>query len=229
MDAASFVVDEATAADAAQLDLDALSRQVATYDIKSQINISSSSIFIAGLDLLGLEIAKNICLSGPRAVTIHDERVTTQSFSAVNFFRTSAASTGPSTRADSTLARLKELNPSVEVRAARSAGGFASPPPAALAALLAGHDVLVLCDAPEAYQLAANSICREMGVKFISASVRGVFAWAFADFGDQFVTSDKVVAFVQGDLRNAGVCVWMICLGVALSGLECALMGFRLG
>ena len=55
------VSDEATEAERAQLDLDALSRQVATYDVRSQLRVSAASIFISGLDLLGLEVAKNIC------------------------------------------------------------------------------------------------------------------------------------------------------------------------
>ena len=45
------VTDEgATAADLAQLDLDALSRQVAVYDIKSQLRVSNASVFITGLN-----------------------------------------------------------------------------------------------------------------------------------------------------------------------------------
>ena len=54
-----------------------------------------------------------------------------------------------------------------------------------------GHDVLVLCDASEQVQVAANDWCRAHDVKFLSCSARGVFGWAFADFGDGFVTHDK--------------------------------------
>ena len=54
----TIVLDhEVTDAERAQLDLDALSRQVATYDVKSQLRVSAASIFIIGLDLLGLEVA----------------------------------------------------------------------------------------------------------------------------------------------------------------------------
>ena len=54
----TIVLDhEVTDAERAQLDLDAWSRQVATYDVKSQLRVSAASIFIIGLDLLGLEVA----------------------------------------------------------------------------------------------------------------------------------------------------------------------------
>ena len=54
----TIVIDhDVTDAERAQLDLDALSRQVATYDVKSQLRVSAASIFIIGLDLLGLEVA----------------------------------------------------------------------------------------------------------------------------------------------------------------------------
>ena len=59
------------------------------------------------------------------------------------------------------------------------------------APLVLRHDVLVLCDASEQAQVAANDWCRAHSVKFLSCSSRGAFGWAFADFGDGFVTHDK--------------------------------------
>ena len=48
---AGVVTDEvATAADLAKLDLDALSRQVAVYDIKSQLRVSNARVFISGIN-----------------------------------------------------------------------------------------------------------------------------------------------------------------------------------
>jgi molybdopterin/thiamine biosynthesis adenylyltransferase len=80
-DAASLVVadDDSAPPGSHSLDLDALSRQIATFDVRSQLRFSGASVFVSGLNLLGLEVAKNVCLSGPKAVTIHDDRPATVS------------------------------------------------------------------------------------------------------------------------------------------------------
>ena len=77
--AASLVVtdDHSTPVGSHSLDLGALSRQIATFDVHSQLRFSEASIFISGLNLLGLEVAKNVCLSGPKSITIHDDRPAT--------------------------------------------------------------------------------------------------------------------------------------------------------
>jgi molybdopterin/thiamine biosynthesis adenylyltransferase len=230
LDAAAVVANsEVSAAESATLDLDALSRQVATFDVKSQLSLGASSVFISGLGLLGLEVAKNVCLSGPATVTIHDDRPATKANVAFNFFsdqdppgnhfsssRAGGYSWEGRTQAEVSLNRLKALNPSVLVQlkssktpppttttttlldgaADNDAGAEATlastSPIKPIEAHLPGHDVVILCDAPLAEQVKVNDWCRTAGVKFLSASCRGPFAWAFADFGDGFVTRDKV-------------------------------------
>jgi hypothetical protein len=77
--AASLVVtdDHNVPVSSHSLDLGALSRQIATFDIHSQLRFSEASVFVSGLNLLGLEVAKNVCLSGPKSITIHDDRPAT--------------------------------------------------------------------------------------------------------------------------------------------------------
>jgi hypothetical protein len=41
-----------------------------------------------------------------------------------------------------------------------------------------------------AEQVRINTICRQYGIKFIAADVRGIAACCFTDFGDQFHVSD---------------------------------------
>lgn len=57
-------------------------------------------------------------------------------------------------------------------------------------ALLSGFQVVVMIDAPLEVQLKVNDMCHKMGVCYISCDARGVFAYAFCDFGDAFVVSD---------------------------------------
>ena len=83
--AASLVVkdDHSVPVGSKPLDLGALSRQIATFDVHSQLRFSGASVFISGLNLLGLEVAKNVCLSGPKSITIHDDRPATVSNAAL--------------------------------------------------------------------------------------------------------------------------------------------------
>lgn len=56
--------------------------------------------------------------------------------------------------------------------------------------LLSSFQVVVMVDAPLSEQLRVNDLCRKKGVCYISSDARGVFAYAFCDFGDAFVVSD---------------------------------------
>jgi hypothetical protein len=48
-----------------------------------------------------------------------------------------------------------------------------------------------LTDVPIATQLRINDYCHSKGIAFIAADVRGVFTWAFCDFGTGFEVHDK--------------------------------------
>lgn len=42
----------------------------------------------------------------------------------------------------------------------------------------------------ERQQLKVNDICHDKGICYVSCDARGVFAYAFCDFGESFVVSD---------------------------------------
>lgn len=50
---------------------------------------------------------------------------------------------------------------------------------------------VILTDATLETQLRVNEHCHEKGIRFISADVRGLFTWAFCDFGESFEVFDK--------------------------------------
>jgi molybdopterin/thiamine biosynthesis adenylyltransferase len=77
--AASLVIkdDHSVPVGSKSLDLGALSRQIAFFDVHSQLRFSGASVYISGLNLFALEVAKNVCLSGPKSITIHDDRPAT--------------------------------------------------------------------------------------------------------------------------------------------------------
>lgn len=57
-------------------------------------------------------------------------------------------------------------------------------------AMVSSFQVVVMIDATLEEQLRVNDLCHSKGVCFISCDARGVFAYAFCDFGDAFVVSD---------------------------------------
>lgn len=55
-------------------------------------------------------------------------------------------------------------------------------------------------------QMKVNDMCHKAGVCYISCDARGVFAYAFCDFGDAFVVSDtdgNQVLTLRGGIKMA--------------------------
>jgi len=157
---------------------DALSRQLAVFGVAGQAKIKKSHVLVSGMGALGIEIAKNICLAGVKAVTIHDTVNTTPVDVNGNFYL-SQSDIG-SNRAESTLPKLQNLNPHVTVNCRTD--DLSS---------LEGITVLVATEMTFDRQLELNAACRAAGIRFISSDVKGVFGSCFVDFGDDFATSDE--------------------------------------
>jgi molybdopterin/thiamine biosynthesis adenylyltransferase len=63
---------------------------------------------------LGVEIAKNLILAGPKKVTIYDPSVVVEADIGRNFYCRSSH-VGKISRAEASLTQLKDLNPNVKV------------------------------------------------------------------------------------------------------------------
>ena len=72
------------------------------------------NILIVGQRGLGVEIAKNIILAGPKSVTIYDPTTVAIGDLSANFFL-KEEDVNKKTRADASVDQLKELNPYVDV------------------------------------------------------------------------------------------------------------------
>lgn len=55
---------------------------------------------------------------------------------------------------------------------------------------LLNFQVVIVTEATIENLLHINNFCRNHGIKFISGDIRGVFAYAFTDFGDEFTVID---------------------------------------
>lgn len=141
--------------------------------------MAGSNILISGFGGLGVEIAKNVVLSGVKSVTLHDTAVTRlEDLSSQFFLREDDIGKN---RAEVTLPRLGELNSYVPLRSLTTPLSDDD---------IAKHQVIVLTDSSAEEQLRVSDACRRSGSKLIIAKTYGLFGQIFCDFGDKFIVSD---------------------------------------
>ena len=68
------------------IDYNLYSRQIGTYGIKTMKKLINLKILILGLKGLGVEVAKNIILSGPKEVCVFDPNITKINDLGTNFY-----------------------------------------------------------------------------------------------------------------------------------------------
>ena len=147
--------------------------------------MAQSKVFVSGMDGLGVEIAKNIVLAGVKELVIHDTTLVTVSDIGTQFFL--RESDIGKNRAEVTHPRLSELNPYVAVKVLSGClDGEMAVLDEFTCVIFVNYLSLVSLDT-------ANLRCRKSNpqIRFISASVYGVFASVFNDFGDTFEVLDK--------------------------------------
>lgn len=157
------------------------SRQLYVMGHEAQRRMASSSVLITGLNGLGVETAKNIILMGVRSVTLYDNKVTTYEDLSAQFYL-SESDIGQN-RAKSSVSKLSELNPYVNVSLAEGvlidvvkAGGY---------------NVVVLIDQTFDVQQIIADYCHAHNIAVLIGDARGVFGTIFCDFGDAFTVFDK--------------------------------------
>jgi len=145
--------------------------------------LQKAHIYLSGLGGLGVEIAKNVILAGPNAVTLHDTKSATEEDLSSQFY-INEADVGKN-RAVLSAPRLAELNPYVTVHTNTSQVDLTN------LSFFDQFKCVILTDAPLSQQIAIDAYCHKKGIPFLAADTFGVFAWAFADFGPEFVVHDK--------------------------------------
>lgn len=97
-----------------KIDEDRYSRQLYVLGREAQGRMASASVLVVGLTGVGVEVAKNIILSGVKSVKILDETIVQWSDLSSQFYL-KPQDVGIKTRADASLPQLAELNPNVSV------------------------------------------------------------------------------------------------------------------
>jgi len=164
---------------AASIDEGLYSRQLFVLGKEAMERMQNSSVLISGMKGLGVEIAKNVILSGVKAVTLHDmENVTVADLAAQFFLRESDIGTN---RAAATFAKASDLNTYVKMR--HESGPLTEE-------LIKEHSVVVLTNSSLTEQKRINEITHANDVACLVADCRGLYAQIFADFGPRFSVVD---------------------------------------
>ena len=159
---------------------------------EAQRRMMASSAVVVGLSGLGAEIAKNVILAGLHELLLVDPWMANEYDWGGNFYLPTTTTTGVS-RAEACRAALAELNPYVTVQTATTTEvpNLSSESLVPLIARVRPTVLVLTVPLPETVVIAVNEACRSVGTCFLYAVTYSVFAMAFADFGTQFVVTDK--------------------------------------
>ncbi|KAI5706082.1 hypothetical protein M8J76_010145 [Diaphorina citri] len=180
------------------------SRQLYVLGHDAMRRMASSDVLISGLGGLGVEIAKNVILSGVKSVTLHDTTATSLSDLSSQFYL-SEKDVGRN-RAEVSHTNLSQLNPYVSTKA--YTGELSE-------AFIKKFRVVVLTNSTYDEQLAISQITHANDIALIIADTRGLFAQVFCDFGNNFTVVDTtgenpvsvIIAGVTREVEGVVTCL----------------------
>ena len=167
-------------------------RQTYAIGADAQKRLGKTDVLLCGMTGLGLEIAKNIILTGVRSVTLFDpDNVKWNDLSSAFYFTEDDVG---SNRVDSCVSKLQELNKYVRVskldKSTLTHDDIRDWKGASVAQDSESQQVIVYIDHPTSQLKEVNSFCRENGVKFISSESRGLAGCIFVDDGPEHTVFD---------------------------------------
>ncbi|KAL4475099.1 hypothetical protein ABPG74_001795 [Tetrahymena malaccensis] len=168
---------------------DRWSRYICAMGIDAVAKQSKCNIFLSGLGPIGVEIAKNIVLSGVKKMTLHDRQIVNYRDLSGQFFL-KKEHIGKN-RAEACLQDIQLLNHYVRVDSNSSEISADTTTLQENLSLQDYHVVILTECYPLDILTAINSFCRSKSIKFIYTQVQGPFAFLFNDFGDNFEVIDK--------------------------------------
>lgn len=164
-----------------KIDEDLYSRQLYVLGHDAMHKMSQSNILIIGLNSLGVEVAKNIILSGVLSVTLHDNKNTSNKDLSGQFYL-SSFDIGKN-RAECSINKLKELNSYVKVNYSNDD---------LTEDYISNFSVVAYCLSDSNINLIKiNNMCRKVGSKFILGQTYGLTGRIFSDFGNNFTVNDN--------------------------------------
>ena len=100
------------------INTDLYSRQIGAFGMETMKKLIQLKVLIVGMRGLGVEVAKNIILSGPHCVSVYDPVFVKINDLSSNFYL-SEEDVGKKFRDEASIQKLSELNPYVKVNILR--------------------------------------------------------------------------------------------------------------
>ena len=166
---------------------DRWSRYTGAMGLDTVTKQSNATIFMTGLGALGVEITKNIVLSGVKKFAIHNSRKTTFTDLSGQFYL-SEEDVGKN-RALESLNKIQQLNYYVKIDTALLDQKLPKEE-GEVDKLLKDYTLVMLSETNYETQIAINNYCRKNKTYFISTDAYGPFS-RVSDFGDEFCRSGQ--------------------------------------
>ena len=184
-----------------KIDLNFYSREIGAYGIETIQKLSKLKVLIYGLRGLGMEIAKNLILSGPKEVHLYDKNIITQLDLGSGYYFTKEQ-INKIKRDEGCLNNLSKLNSNVKVVILKDN----------LINSISNFDVIIISEIMKEDELfKINKICREKNIGFIYGVVFGLLGFIFVDFGKKFFIYDKYgnesKSFYINNITNGKNCI----------------------
>eukprot|EP00095_Tigriopus_kingsejongensis_P004446 maker-scaffold168_size293125-snap-gene-0.16 protein:Tk04446 transcript:maker-scaffold168_size293125-snap-gene-0.16-mRNA-1 annotation:"ubiquitin-like modifier activating enzyme 1 isoform x1" len=158
------------------------SRQLYVIGNEAQRRLQGSHVLVCGLDGLGLEVCKNLALSGVGAITLYDPMCASWSDLASNFYLCPEDADSQKSRSVGIQSRLSDLNKNCRVRVISTLEEED----------IQDHDVITLCSVrqdPQSPKL-ISQWARVHEKIFVMGDVLGTVGYCFCDFGPNFTVLD---------------------------------------
>ena len=158
------------------------SREIFTYGKDTVEKIINLKILIYGLRGLGVEIAKNLILSGPKEISIFDDNICIINDLTSNFYL-EEKDINKQRRDEACLEKLSALNPYVKVKICKEQN---------LANAILNYNCIIITEIMKTESLfKINEICRENNIGFIYTGNLGLIGFAFIDFGKKHIITNE--------------------------------------
>ena len=164
---------------------DRWSRYIGAMGIEAVRRQANSTILVYGAGGLGIEIAKNLVLSGCKELILQDNKITTF-YDLSSQFYLKESDIGKN-RAESCIKKLQDLNYYVKV----SASTECLQTDEKSLANLKKFNVIVLTECDYETALIIDKYCRENKIYLIVCDIYGAAGRIINDFGDEFIVNDK--------------------------------------